>query len=345
MTNFLNMFLRTDIFILGISLFLCQFVTSPCYAAMPNKSNDIIAHGLTLSMNDISLTDLGDFIHKWHFVTVRFRTDKGEQRITYANDLAWNALKAHSTDYPDGAKLAKIAIITGQDPAFEDSLVPSGASVVQVMVRDHHKYKDTEGWGYAIFKLSADPAINEIAPSQSKQSEMSQACAACHAIVPQRGLVFSQIASFLGPDFHSMEADKALVAFKDVRLSTLDLTYQNLFPPSIKTVRVMQSPLTEIAFNGTLNEAKILMATEAAVTNKPVFFISKKGWPQFAALWPQSIDSKVDDACSLPAHHKGRMVAGVTLHIVESEPPETRAHINPFPAFCAPLPETARATH
>ena len=71
--------------------------------------------------NGYTLKQFGDFVHNWHFVTVRFRRDSGEMRFAYANDIAWKALSEHSTDYPDGAVFAKIGVSTMEDPAFTDS--------------------------------------------------------------------------------------------------------------------------------------------------------------------------------------------------------------------------------
>ncbi len=39
-------------------------------------------------MNGINFYDCKDFQTKWSLVTIRFRKDTGEMRLTYANELA-----------------------------------------------------------------------------------------------------------------------------------------------------------------------------------------------------------------------------------------------------------------
>lgn len=58
------------------------------------------------AMNGISLEQYRDFWQSWHLVTVRYRSDVGEQRFVYANDLAYEGLKSRSR--PDlGGKLLR----------------------------------------------------------------------------------------------------------------------------------------------------------------------------------------------------------------------------------------------
>ena len=81
-----------------------------------------------MEMNGITIGQFGDFVHNWHFVTVRFRRDKGEQRFEYANDIAWKTLLEHSKYYPDGAVFAKVAVQTQEillsQPANSDKPAP-----------------------------------------------------------------------------------------------------------------------------------------------------------------------------------------------------------------------------
>ena len=139
------------------------------------------------SMNGFTLKQFGDYVHNWHFVTVRFRHDSGEMRFVYANDIAWKALLAGSKDYPDGAVFAKSAVMTNDDPSFIDSAVPSGARREQFMVRNRKRFKDTDGWGYAVFDDQGRVSIGET------QNKTSEACNACHLAVPDRGMIFSQV--------------------------------------------------------------------------------------------------------------------------------------------------------
>src|SRR5665647_995558 len=76
------------------------------------------------SMNDIAFKDYQGFPDKWSLVTIRFRKDTGEMRLTYANELAMQTLLSKSTNYPDGAVFAKTGIHTASDPQFASSLIP-----------------------------------------------------------------------------------------------------------------------------------------------------------------------------------------------------------------------------
>ena len=61
----------------------------------------VLAQAGESKMNGLQLKDYPDFETKWHLVTVRYRKDTGEQRFTYANDIAWTAMNAG----PDGEKI------------------------------------------------------------------------------------------------------------------------------------------------------------------------------------------------------------------------------------------------
>ena len=114
-------------------------------------------------MNGFALQDYADFQKKWPLVTVRFRKDTGELRFTYANDIAYKALKKGATEYPDGAVFAKIGIMTEEDPAFTSSAVPSGARRFQLMVHDAKKFPETHGWGFALFDARAKASGKDVA--------------------------------------------------------------------------------------------------------------------------------------------------------------------------------------
>ena len=130
-------------------------------------------------MSGYKLDQFKNFENTWKLVTVRFRKDTGELRFTYANSLAWKTLSSNNRNYPDGSVFAKIGIATQEDPAFTSSAVPSGARRYQFMVRNAKKHQDTEGWGYALFDKNG-----KTFPGEPKVA--SQACAACHHLVPDR---------------------------------------------------------------------------------------------------------------------------------------------------------------
>lgn len=142
------------------------------------------------SMNDIAFKDFESFSKDWHLVTIRFRKDSLELRLTYANELAKKTMTANSIHYPDGAAFAKTAFGTGVDEQFISSVVPQKVRRYQIMVKDRNKYATTGGWGYALFDPSGKTFPEE--PVATAQS-----CYACHALVKDRGDVFSRPFSFI----------------------------------------------------------------------------------------------------------------------------------------------------
>ena len=75
-------------------------------------------HGGKDEMNGISFNEYKDFPKKWQLVTIRFRKDTGEMRLTYANESAMKTLQSGSINYPDGAVFAKTGVHTGMDDQF-----------------------------------------------------------------------------------------------------------------------------------------------------------------------------------------------------------------------------------
>lgn len=233
----------------------------------------------SFTMNGYSLKQFGDFTKNWQLVTIRYRQDTGEVRVTYANPLAWKTMQSHSIDYPDGSVFAKIGMLTKSDPAFPTSLVPSGTRRVQVMVKDKKKHKETQGWGYAIFAADGKVLAEDTVTAE-------KACAACHSLVPERGFVFSQVLNLStvgssSPGQNSGELhppswyDK--IQFINVETTTLPKDIQQLLPTGTKTLHLMKSPINQAVFFGTLDEVRPLLAREAARSNAPALLKSESG--------------------------------------------------------------------
>lgn len=219
-------------------------------------------------MNGIRLDAYKDFQKNWHLVTVRYRKDTGEMRVTYANPKAWQVLKEGKTDYSDGAIFAKIGIATSEDAAFSSSVVPSGARRYQFMVRDKKKYKDTDGWGYALFD------------SQGKtlpESEKTQAvaCAACHRLVPERAFVFSQPWNISAWAKSAGVEELAHLKFTDIAKTKLPKAVQALLPSGATKVRAVDGALQDQLFQGTLDEIKPALSREAAINKTPALLLSR----------------------------------------------------------------------
>lgn len=255
-----------------------------------------LAHSLSAEqMNDIDFSKYQGFEKKWKLVTVRYRTDTREMRVTYANDIAAKALKANSKDYPDGAVFAKIGLATQDDPAFTSSRVPSGAQRFQFMVRDKKKYATTGGWGYALFGMPG------IVFKETPIVQQSMACYACHQIVHDRGDVFSQFANLSsfpsgGPSKISAEL-KARLEYENIATDQLPEYIRERFDPSLKTVRAIKGLLTKSVFQGTIDEIRPSLLDEARRTGEVIVF-APTDKTQFAMVVPQlKARSKVGGKC------------------------------------------------
>ena len=201
-------------------------------------------------MNDIKFEDYKDFTKTWHLVTVRYRTDSNELRFTYANDQAWKEMNSSKQEYTDGAIFAKVGLITEKDPAFVSSEVPSGAKRFQFMVRNKKKYKDTQGWGYALFDSKGKIFDEEI-------KKKTLACAACHNIVPERNYVFSRPMNLgLGENFLEIKpsANEKSITFIAKSIKIFDPQFQKNLNEDTLEVYSLEGNLKKNYFSGTLDE-------------------------------------------------------------------------------------------
>lgn len=224
------------------------------------------------SMNDINFKDYKDFPEKWSLVTIRFRKDTGEMRITYGNELAMKTLNAGAINYPDGAVFAKIGFHTGVDDQFISSVVPKSVRRYQLMVKDKKKYASTGGWGYGLY----DPQ-GKTFPEDPKTTQ--DACYACHTIVENRGDVFSQPFS-ISPkakyNFSHAEAVASPISYSWMKFAKLPKTISALLPKGTKQVRMMEhEKMRENLFQGTLDEVKPILEHESRVSKAPSLFASK----------------------------------------------------------------------
>ncbi len=230
------------------SLFLIVFfglnTTGIAYFDQSTKNEPAI-------MNDIKFEDFKDFTEKWHLVTVRYRTDSNEMRMTYANDIAWKEMQSLKPNYPDGAMFGKVGLITEKDPAFASSEVPSGAKRYQLMVRNKKKYADTKGWGYALFDEKGLLFNEDI-------KLKTQACAACHAVVPERDFVFSRPMSIsFGSESKNVKIfsePSTGLKFEAKSLNAYPASFVKNVSAQIKTIASLEGEIKKHSFSGTLDE-------------------------------------------------------------------------------------------
>lgn len=235
---------------------------------------------ITKVMNGHTLNDFKNFDKKWNLITVRYRRDTEEMRFTYANSVAYKALKKGVIDYPDGAIFGKIAIKTKEDPAFTSSVVPDGARRFQFMIRDKKKYSATNGWDYALFN-----AKGEVMPEDPKTQVI--ACAACHNIVPNRGYVFSQLLENPFQKKLNLLGDSLPLEFSTTALSKLPKNIKDMIPAEFQQVRVLTTFKNSI-FQGTLDEVRPQLSAEAYDKKMPAILYNENG-VRFSIMLPENI--------------------------------------------------------
>jgi hypothetical protein len=225
-------------------------------------------------MNDISISDYPEFTKNWHLVTVRFREDTKEMRFTYANDLAWKALQGFNSEFPEGAVFGKVAMKTDVDPAFPSSKVPTATKRFQFMVKNKKKYKDSDGWGYALFDSEGYTFKEDLKVT-------TQSCVACHRIVPERGYVFSRPAD-LGLSWLKsvsgtlVSANPQLpnsVQFLEVKTSSLPKKLREVIDRKYENAESLEGELKKNAFSGTLDEIIPLLEQQTKKTERPSFLL------------------------------------------------------------------------
>ncbi len=225
---------------------------------------------LTHEMNGIDFLKYKDFVKKWHLVTVRYRKDSNEMRFVYANDLAWNSMNKLKPHYPEGAVFAKIGLTSEVDPVFPSSVVPSGAKRYQFMVKDSAKYKESDGWGYALFTGNGKIFDEALKPNM-------MACVACHRIVPTRDFVFSRQASL---DFNSINPDnksellERKLSFTVLNRNDIPKKMDELLPKDTKNIDSLDGPLKKFAFSGTLDEVIPLLIEQTKLNQRPSALIA-----------------------------------------------------------------------
>ena len=217
------------------------------------------------SMNGIDWEAYKQFPEQWHLVTVRYRQDTSEMRFIYANEIAWTALLANKTSFPTGAIFGKVGAMTKSDPSFPSSFVPSGVRRFQLMVRDEEKYKDTDGWGYALFDedgktFPENPILT------------AKACAACHRLAMDRGLVFAQPLGILTSQSPTW---LPRISFEKISIKNIPEEIRKLLPNSITSIHSLRGNLKRDLFQGTLDEVTPLLTQETMTSTLPSLLLSE----------------------------------------------------------------------
>lgn len=217
----------------------------------------------TKEMSGIKFEDVKDMQEKWSFVTTTYREDKHELRFMYANAIAHKVFQNDLPTFPEGSMVGKVAYYSLGDLSFPASKVPTNIKRYQVMIKDSKRFKETDGWGYAIFDRYGNAF-----PENHK--EVSRDCHACHKIVEDRDYIFAQFLPTKAIDV-SMSKYKSAAKWKNDKKTTqfskkYKWIYETLsrkdlpgyvsrsIPSEYKKVRVMKNNIiTSSNFIGTFS--------------------------------------------------------------------------------------------
>ena len=68
------------------------------------------------AFNGIAVEEFEFFYRDWNLVTARYRTDRNQQRVVFANPIAWRALMEGQPTFPNGSLFPKATFEVGMDP-------------------------------------------------------------------------------------------------------------------------------------------------------------------------------------------------------------------------------------
>jgi hypothetical protein len=238
-------------------------------------------------MNGIKFEDHKNFSTDWKLVTIRYRKDTAELRLTYANELAYTAMMAGKFQYPDGAVFAKTGIHTSADPEFTSSAIPRHIRRFQLMVKDAKKYKTTGGWGYALFDPTGKTFPEEPVATQ-------EACYACHTVVRHKADVFSEPFSFVAGTKIAAPPSKApselsKLKFEKRATKKLSQALQKILTGHKHVSQLRHSLIEKHVFQGTLDELKPVLIERAMKDQQPAIFVSQDG-ERYILATPKKLD-------------------------------------------------------
>lgn len=284
------------------------------------------------------MEEFEDFYRSWRLVTARYRTDRNQQRVVFANSVAWTAMMEGRSGFPTGAMLVKATFEAGMDPRFPSSKMPGAQLRVMVMKKDPVKYAATDGWGYALLNrfgtvLTPGEAVTQVEPYQSIR-RFEVACHACHKLVAATDYVFSE------PMFRAaLQQQPPAIPVRTLRTSfrtptpqdqaQVDRVFKALdgAPPTGELL-YLEMPL----FEGSLPELRGALANLTA-DEKRAFLVLDPGTGLYALSQPANPRDGCfrrevyRTGCLAAPHIPARNLAEVTTHVslCNGEPEERRA--------------------
>jgi hypothetical protein len=124
----------------------------------------------------------------WQVVAVSATEDT--MKVMVANPKMIEAYRAgipgNGKPFPDGSKMAKIEWSPKKSTEAPFSVnIPDQLKDVNFIARDSKRFKDSAGWGYALFKF--DPAAQQFSPVGTG----SNCGAECHKIAAAKDSIFT----------------------------------------------------------------------------------------------------------------------------------------------------------
>ncbi|GGA55078.1 hypothetical protein GCM10011507_02960 [Edaphobacter acidisoli] len=146
-------------------------VSSPPIEQVPFQAN------LALVAKEMNGLAFDPDVEDWKPISFTDRGDNNSMRMILGNEIAVKAAQSGNVSpWPDGARLAKIA---WQRVAADDGLIHPGKFVqVELMVKNAHLYKGTDGWGWGRWRGTA-------LTHYGSNSHFVRECTSCH--LPMRG--------------------------------------------------------------------------------------------------------------------------------------------------------------
>ncbi len=119
----------------------------------------------------------------WHLLSVTDRGDNGSFRLILGNDIAVKAAQSGAVSpWPNGTRFAKVA--WKQRSTANGLVLPGDLIQVELMVKDAHAFRSTDGWGWGRWK---GPDLKPY----GENTEVVKECTGCHAPMRHNDFVYT----------------------------------------------------------------------------------------------------------------------------------------------------------
>jgi mono/diheme cytochrome c family protein len=218
-----------------LKAYLSPWTPALTYSGSLPESNDAKTSGVPAPVSLASVQqEFNGFpfdpdFENWKSISTTDRGDNNTFRFILGNDIAIKAAQSGNiSPWPDGTRFAKIA---WQQQLGPDGLVHPGKFVqVELMLKDAHRYKNTEGWGWGRWRgLDLKPYgedarfVNECTgchqpvrgndyvytlpittATLNRDEVVNNSAAVLPATLPYQPLTWNAITMYVDPKFHTM---------------------------------------------------------------------------------------------------------------------------------------------